>query len=88
MIVRVLGQGRYRLDESEMTSIERLDSDMVAALDASDGAAFERVLHELVATVQARGELIPADDLTPSALVVPHPDATMEEVRSLLAEGS
>lgn len=85
MIVRILNAGQYRLDEASAKALEAFDADLYAAIEAGDEAGFAAVLANAVSLVQRDG--VPLDDetLVPSDLTLPHPDATLEEVRELLS---
>jgi hypothetical protein len=86
MIVRILGEGRYDVTDSELPTIEQLDRQLVEALDRGDEDKFGLVLVDLIGEVRRVGTLLPADDLRPSELVVPNDGSTMSEVKALLAE--
>ena len=53
-------------------------------METGDGAGFRRTLHALLAKVRELGEPLPDDSLEPSELILPSPDATLEEVREML----
>ena len=88
MIVRIMGEGRFEVPDTELAAIERLDAALVDALDRGDDAGFAAALAELVEAVRAHGTPLAADDFRPSTLVVPHPGASLAEVQSLLSEGA
>ncbi len=85
MIVRILGDGPYDLPDTAQGEIERLDEALGAAIERGDAAATTTALDQLVAHIRAVGTPLAADDLRPSALVVPHPGSTLEELEALLA---
>jgi len=87
VIVRILGEGRYDVPEGDLPAIEQLDDELVDALERDDQNEFNGALIDLIGEVRHSGTLLPADDLRPSELVVPHEGATLDEVRALLAEG-
>jgi hypothetical protein len=86
MIVRILGEGRFDVPEGDMPAIEQIDAQLTDALDRNDEKAFDTALTDLVGLVRHAGVLLPADDLQPSGLVVPHPGSSLSEVRELLTE--
>jgi hypothetical protein len=86
VIIRILGEGRYDVPESQLQKIEQLDSRLVAAIDGDDEAAFSATLAELIKTVRGSGKLVPADDVQASSQVVPHEGSTLSEVKELLAQ--
>ncbi len=86
MIVRILGEGQFQLDETDITELNRLDSELETAVDHNDEAAFTAALHGMLARVRAQGSPLPADALEPSDLILPRPDSSMDEVRKLLTD--
>lgn len=86
MIVRILGEGQLDVPESAAGELNELDRAVEAALDQDDEAAFGSALAELLTRVRQIGSPVPADDLRPSELILPQPDATMAEVRKLLTD--
>ena len=88
MIVRILGEGRYEVPEADLPAIEQLDAQLVDAMDRGDEAAFTGTLSDLIGQVRHTGKLLAPDDLRTSSLAVPHEGSTLDEVRSLLAEGA
>jgi hypothetical protein len=88
VIVRILGDAVYELPETEAANVEQLDEALGDALDRGDEPGLQAVLGQLIAHVQATGRAVPADDLRPSDLAVPHQGSTLDEVRALLASES
>ena len=86
MIVRILGEDQFRVDDSAVAELNRLDSELETAVDRNDEAAFTAALHALLAEVRAQGAPLPADTLEPSDLILPPPDASMDEVREMLTD--
>ena len=86
MIVRILGEGQFDLDDAEVTRLNELDESLVAAVEAGDEDAFRRDLAAVLDEVRTRGRSVRADYLGPSELVLPHEGATIEEVRALLSD--
>ena len=86
MIVRILGEGQYLVPDDLHTSLEKLDDDLDAAVDAGDEARFAEALTALADEVRLAGQPLADDDFAPSELVVPFADATLEETKALLAE--
>lgn len=86
MIIRILGEGQYRLDDEVGSKLSSLDEQLGAAVENSDEAAFTRVLSGAVNLVRSAGSPVPPQTLEPSELILPSPDASIDEVRKLLAE--
>jgi hypothetical protein len=86
VIVRILGEGQFRVDDSAAAELNRLDTELEAAVDHGDQAAFAATLTSLLAHVRAQGSLLPADILEPSDLILPNQDSSMDEVRKMLTD--
>ncbi|GAA2431429.1 MULTISPECIES: PspA-associated protein PspAA [Streptomyces] len=86
MIVRIMGEGQVRLADSHFAELNKLDDELLQEMEGGDGEGFRRTLHALLDTVRQLGEPLPDDALEPSELILPAPDATLEEVRAMLAE--
>lgn len=86
MIVRILGEQQYRLDETHMQAIARLDNQLLEAVHQDDHAQFSFLLHYLVQFIRANGQLVPNEELVTSDLIVPAPDMTLHEARRYLEQ--
>ncbi|MBW8737708.1 MAG: hypothetical protein JF621_11455 [Streptomyces turgidiscabies] len=86
MIVRIMGEGQVRLVDSHLAELNKLDDVLLAEMEIGDGPGFRRTLHSLLAKVRELGDPLPDDSLEPSELILPSPDATLEEVRELLSD--
>jgi len=86
MIVRILGEGQLEVPESAVGELNELDAALEAAVNGNDEAAFRPALAALLARLRQVGSPVDASDLRPSELIIPQPDATMAEVRKLLAD--
>jgi hypothetical protein len=86
MIVRILGEGQLEVPDSAVAELNQLDSALESAVERDDELAFRPALAALLAKVRDVGSPTDADDLRPSELIIPQPDATMAEVRKLLTD--
>ncbi|WP_405879277.1 hypothetical protein OG762_11840 [Streptomyces sp. NBC_01136] len=85
MIVRIMGEGQVRLDDGHLTELNKLDDELLAEMESGDEAGFRRTLTTLLDQVRRFGARLPDDALEPSELILPSPDATLEEVREMLS---
>ncbi|MER6980647.1 PspA-associated protein PspAA [Streptomyces carpinensis] len=86
MIVRIMGEGQVRLADGHLAELDKLDEELLAEMEHGDGPGFRRTLHSLLSRVRELGEPVPDDSLEPSELILPSPDATLQEVRDLLSD--
>jgi hypothetical protein len=85
MIVRILGEGQLRVDDAAAAELHALDADVEAAVERNDQAALARALTALLARAR-QGTPLPPDSLEPSDVIIPHEDATVDEVRKMLTD--
>ncbi|MFF7180668.1 hypothetical protein [Streptomyces sp. NPDC008121] len=86
MIVRIMGEGQWRLADSHFAELNKLDDELMAEMESGDGAGFRRTLSALLDAVRTLGEPLADEALEPSELILPSPDATLEEVREMLSD--
>jgi hypothetical protein len=86
VIVRLMGEGQYRVDDSIIDRLNELDDRALAALEASNEIELDQHLDEMFQLVRAEGEPLADDDLHPSDAVIPPSDLTLEETRELMSQ--
>ena len=86
MIVRILSEGQWVVDDDALAELGDLDSAVEAALANSDQQALTDSLASLLERVRAIGEPLPDEVLAESDLILPEGDASLDEVRALLAD--
>jgi hypothetical protein len=85
MIVRILGEGQLRVDDSAASELNELDAKLEAAVERNDEPGFRSALGELLAQVRTSGKPVEPGALEGSELILPAEGATIAEVRKLLA---
>jgi hypothetical protein len=85
VIVRLMGEGQYRVDDALLERLNALDDEATAALEASDETELDRRLEEMFALVRSSGEPLADDDLSASDVIIPPADLTLEETRQLIS---
>lgn len=85
MIVRVLGEGQWRVDDSLQARLNELDDEVAKAIEAGDEDALHRSLAALADAVRSGGQALPADDLSASDAIVPPDDLSLDEARELMS---
>jgi hypothetical protein len=86
VIVRILGEGQFKVDDSAADELNQLDTALEAAVEHGDQDAFTAALTGLLAQVRAHGSPLPPDILGPSDLILPAQDSSMDDVRKLLTD--
>jgi hypothetical protein len=86
MIIRILADNQYRVEDTHLLEIDTLDDAVVAALKNEDAPGFAAALARLVEFVHQHGALLPDDELVPSDAILPASDMTLAETRLLLEQ--
>ncbi|HEY9375083.1 PspA-associated protein PspAA [Streptomyces sp.] len=86
MIVRIMGEGQWRVADSHLLELNKLDDELLAEMERGDEEGFRRTLGALLDAIRRLGEPLPDAALEPSELILPEPDATLDEVREMLSD--
>ena len=85
MIVRLMGEGQYRVGDDVVERLHELDNEAARAVDAGDEESLRRVLDTMASSVRDSGERLPDDDLSASDLIIPPDDLSLEEAKELFS---
>ena len=81
MIVRVLGDGQFRLPDGDAERLNDLDNRAVSAAESGDEDGFRDLWHQMLDLVKADGNALAEDELVESDVILPPRDITFEEAR-------
>ncbi len=79
MIVRVMSEGQYRLDDSHHGKLDELDNLVVERVDAGDENGYTSAFSELLSYVRDNGSPLGDDELVGSDFMLPPADLSFEE---------
>jgi hypothetical protein len=85
MIVRLMGEGQYRVDDALSGRLNELDDEVARAVESADERALWSGLQALADAVRENGVKLADDDLSPSDAIVPPEDLSLEEAKELLS---
>jgi hypothetical protein len=86
MILRILGEGQLKMSDDALLELNELDDVLSNAVDKGDEAEFQTALTNLINKARAVGKPVADDYIGPSEVILPGPDATLEEVKELLSD--
>ena len=86
MIVRIMGEGQYRLEGDAVGRLNELDDRAQEALERDDEGELDRYLDEMASCVRRDGDRLPEDDLSSSDAIVPPSDMTLAETKMFFSE--
>ena len=82
MIVRISGEGQYRLPDGDVDRLNELDNQAVAAVDSGDESRFHALFEEMLELVTNDGEPLADDELVESQVIMPPRDTSFEEAKN------
>jgi hypothetical protein len=85
VIVRLMGEGQWRVDDSLKAQLDELDVETERATEAGDEQALHTALRALHEAVRNAGEPLDHAHLSASDAVIPPDDLSLDEARALLA---
>ncbi len=81
MIVRLSGEGQFRLPDEDAERLNELDNRAVGAVEAGDEAGFRELWAQMLALVSADGNAVADDELVASDVILPPRDITFGEAK-------
>jgi hypothetical protein len=79
MIVRIMGEGQYRLSQDVLERVNELDNTVVAAVEADDEDAFHESFEEMLDVIRSEGEHLGDAEIETSDVIVPPADTSFDE---------
>ena len=79
MIVRISGEGQFKLPDEDADRLNELDNSAVAAVEAGDEAKFQQLFNEMLSLVESDGEAVAEDELVESDVILPPRDVSFDE---------
>ena len=86
MIVRLMGEGQYRLEDDALSRLNELDDRAQEALDRDDESELDRYLDEMAGLVRREGEKLPDEEIVSSDAIVPPSDISLGETKQFFSE--
>ena len=81
MIVRIAGEGQFRLPDEDAGRLNELDNRAVAAVEQGDETGFRELWSQMLALVANDGNALEGDELVESDVILPPRDVTFEEAK-------
>ena len=83
MIVRLMGEGQFEVDDEVAKGLNGLDEQAGAAVEQGDEEKLRELLQRMADAVRMNGARVPDEDLTPTEAIVPPDDLSLDEAREL-----
>ena len=82
MIVRISGEGQFRLPDETAEQLNEIDNRAVAAVESGDESSFQQLWNEMLELVASNGNALPDDELVESDVIMPPRDISFEEAKA------
>lgn len=86
MIIRILGDGQFRLDDNLLDRVNRIDNKIVSHVSQGNRVEFARDLANLISIVKELAEPLDPVEILPSDLIIPPSDLSLEEARKVFCD--
>ena len=81
MIVRISGEGQFRLPDEDAGRLNELDNRAVAAVEQGDETGFRELWSQMLEIVASDGNEVDEDELVESDVILPPRDVTFQEAQ-------
>jgi hypothetical protein len=81
VIVRIAGEGQYRLPDEDEGRLNELDNRAVAAVEQGDETGFRELFSQMLELVSGDGNELEPDELVESDVILPPRDISFEEAK-------
>jgi len=81
VIVRISGEGQYRLPDENEGRLNELDNRAVAAVEQGDETGFRELFSQMLELVSGDGNELASDELVESDVIMPPRDISFEEAK-------
>jgi phage shock protein A len=85
IVVRIQGEGQFRLASSFKGQLDDYDKKVMAAIDVGQPASLKQSVHDVIAFVKSHGLAVPDSENVASQVVLPSEDLTLEEAKKIMA---
>jgi hypothetical protein len=82
MIVRISGEGQFKIPDEDGERLNELDNRAVSAVESDDETGFRELFDQMLELISADGNALPDEELVESDVIVPPRDISFEEARA------
>jgi chromosome condensin MukBEF complex kleisin-like MukF subunit len=86
VIVRLMGEGQFEVDDEVAKGLNALDEQAAQALEVGDEEKLSELLRRMAEAVRTNGARVPDEHLDPSDTIIPPDDLSLEEARRLFED--
>jgi hypothetical protein len=86
VIVRLMGEGQFDVDDEVAKGLNDLDEQAAQALEAGDEERLRQLLERMAEAVRTNGARLPDSELGASEAIIPPDDLSLDEARRLFED--
>jgi hypothetical protein len=86
MIIRILGEGQFRLDDGLVQRINKIDNQIVDHVSKGKKAEYVQDLANLISTIKELAEPVDPVEILPSDIIIPPSDLSFEDARKVFCD--
>lgn len=83
MIVRIMGEGQYRVSSALLDDLNLIDDRIVEDVAKEDEAGYRVDLSRLIQAIKEKGEPVSPEEILESDVIVPPEDLTLAEAEKV-----
>ena len=81
MIVRISGEGQFKLPDEDAGRLNELDNRAVSAVEQGDETGFKELWSQMLELVASDGNAVDAEELVESDVILPPRDISFNEAK-------
>jgi chromosome condensin MukBEF complex kleisin-like MukF subunit len=86
VIVRLMGEGQFEVDDEVAKGLNDLDEQAAQAVEAGNEEQLAGLLRRMADAVRMNGARVPDEALDPSDAIIPPADLSLDEARQLFED--
>jgi hypothetical protein len=83
MIIRIMGEGQYRVPEALCDELNRIDNRIVTLVAEGKTREFRTEFMKLISEIKGKGKVLGAEEILESDIIVPPEDLSFEEAKAI-----
>lgn len=83
MIIRILGEGQFKLDDKHLDRLNGIDNEIVEHVSRGDKVEFRKDLAKLISIIKEEGEPLDPVEIVSSDVIIPPGDMSIAEAKKV-----
>jgi hypothetical protein len=83
MIIRILGEGQYKIDDKHLDELNKIDNRIVDHVNKGDKVEYKKDLEKLTTSVKQLGMPLDSAEIVQSDFIFPPEDLSFEEAKNI-----